>query len=501
MDYSKLQNGSDIRGIAMENETGPVNLTDDAVRHLAAAFAVWLKGKLNKDSLKIAVGHDSRLTGELFVNAAIEGLNSEGCSCADCGLASTPAMFMTTVTEGYNYDGSIMITASHLPWYRNGMKFFTAHGGLESSDIKELTAIAGKTEISVPLNNNAEKLDFMTVYSDHLCETIKNAVKADDFEHPLKGLHIIVDAGNGDGGFYVSKVLEPLGADTTGSQFLEPDGHFPNHIPNPENKEAAEAIKNATLASKADLGIIFDTDVDRAGAILPSGRELTRNALIAVLSRIALSEQPGTTIVTDSVTSTGLAEFITSHGGVHRRFKRGYKNVIDESIRLNNEGTDSQLAIETSGHGAFKENYFLDDGAYLMVKLLVELGKGHKLDEMIADLKEPVESIELRFPVLAENVSLISDKILETIKAAVPLTNGWSLAPDNFEGVRINVDADHGNGWLLLRKSLHEPIMPLNIESDEEGGCSIIARTLYELLKPETTLDLQSIIDFIGRSL
>ena len=501
MNYSALQNGSDIRGIAMENETGAVNLTVNEVRHLAAAFADWLKGKTGKSSLKVAVGRDSRLTGEDFVRASIEGLNAKGVKTYDCGLASTPAMFMTTVTKGYEFDGSIMITASHLPWYRNGMKFFTPEGGLEGRNIKSLTALAEELDLTDSFDSGCEKLEFMDVYAEHLRDTIKNGVKADDFDHPLKGLHVIVDAGNGCGGFYVSKVLEPLGANTEGSQFLDPDGHFPNHIPNPENKEAAESIAKATLDAKADLGIIFDTDVDRAGAILPDGRSLTRNALIAVLSRIALAEHPGTTIVTDSVTSSGLAEFIKAHGGVHRRFKRGYRNVIDEAIRLNNEGHDSQLAIETSGHGAFKENYFLDDGAYLMVKLLIELGKGHKLEEMIADLKEPAESVELRFPVLADDVSLLSDSILNTIKASVEFVDGWSLAPDNFEGVRVNV-ADHkGNGWFLIRKSLHEPIMPLNIESDDEDGCPIIAKSLYDIIKREDMLNLQSIIDYIGNSL
>ena len=501
MNYKALQNGSDIRGIAMENENGAVNLTENEVRHLAAAFAEWLKKKSGKDSLKVAVGRDSRLTGEAFVRASVEGMNARGVECYDCGLASTPAMFMTTVTEGYKFDGSIMITASHLPWYRNGMKFFTPAGGLESSDIKELTSLAETSELPESFDSSAEKLEFMDIYAEHLRNTIKNAVKADDFEHPLAGLHIIVDAGNGCGGFYVSKVLEPLGANTEGSQFLEPDGHFPNHIPNPENKEAAAAIAKATLAAKADLGIIFDTDVDRAGAILPDGRSLTRNALIAVLARIALTEHPGTTIVTDSVTSSGLAAFIKAHGGVHRRFKRGYRNVIDESIRLNSEGTDSQLAIETSGHGAFKENYFLDDGAYLMVKLLIELGKGHKLEEMISDLKEPAASVELRFPVLADDVSTLADSVLNTIKASVEIIDGWTLAPDNFEGVRVNVDEHKGNGWFLIRKSLHEPIMPLNIESDDKDGCPIIAKTLYEIIKREEMLDLQSIIDYIGNSL
>src|SRR5699024_7893524 len=130
------------------------------------------------------------------------------------------------------------------------------------------------------------------------------------------------------------------------------------------------------------------------------GEELNRNRLIALMSAILLRDHPGTAIVTDSVTSTGLAQFIAQQGGVHHRFKRGYRNVINEAVRLNREGADCQVARGTSGHGALKENYFMDDGAYLMVKLLIELGRGHRLDEMIASLREPAESKEVRLPLL-----------------------------------------------------------------------------------------------------
>jgi phosphomannomutase len=204
-------------------------------------------------------------------------------------------------------------------------------------------------------------------------------------------------------------VLEPLGAVTRGSQFLEPDGMFPNHIPNPEDKKAMESITKAVLEQKADLGIIFDTDVDRAAAVDSSGRELNRNRLIALMAAIVLAEHPGTTVVTDSVTSDGLTTFIEGKlGGKHHRFKRGYKNVIDEGIRLNTIGEEAHLAIETSGHGALKENHWLDDGAYLMVKLLIKLaaakasGEGHGsqvLSDLIGELKEADITTELRFKI------------------------------------------------------------------------------------------------------
>lgn len=497
MKYSKLQNGSDIRGVAMENNAGEaVNLTEDAAKALARAFAIWLKDSKG-ENVRIAIGRDSRLTGPQIVKWTIEGINMEGVSCTDFDMASTPAMFMSTVLTDKPYDGAIMITASHLPQQRNGMKFFTKNGGLEKADIAKLVEIAEtsleKPAKSAPANDRA---DFISVYSEHLCDVIKKGVNAADYDHPLKGFHIIVDAGNGAGGFFEAKVLKKLGADTTGSQFLEPDGSFPNHIPNPENADAAKAIVSATLASKADLGIIFDTDVDRAGAVLSDGTELTRNALIAMMSAILTKEHPGCEIVTDSITSTGLAEFIKELGGVHKRFKRGYKNVINEAIRLNKEGIDCELAMETSGHGALKENYFLDDGAYLMVKLLIEIGKGNDLRKMIASLKEPKEAIEIRFAVEGD-VPAVQDAALKALDEGISKVEGWTVAPDNFEGIRVNADAAHGNGWLLLRKSLHDPIMPLNIESDTDGGCKVIAKDLYEILKDVNGLLTAPLAEFI----
>lgn len=501
MKYEKLQNGSDVRGVAMENNAGEaVNLTVDAVTAIARAFGKWLKERTGKEEVKVAIGRDSRLTGPVITDWTIAGLNAEGIVCTNFQMASTPCMFMSTVLGDDPFDGAVMITASHLPSQRNGMKFFTKDGGLEKADIKALIALAEDIEFKdpaeiAPLDNKEE--DFISVYAAHLCDIIKKGVNAEDYEHPLKGFKVIVDAGNGAGGFFEKKVLTVLGADTEGSQFLEPDGSFPNHIPNPEDKKAAASIVEATLTAKADLGIIFDTDVDRAGAVLSDGTELTRNALIAMMGAILMKEHEGCTLVTDSVTSTGLAEFIAKKGGVHRRFKRGYKNVINEAIRLNKEGVDAELAMETSGHGALKENYFLDDGAYLMVKLLIEIGRGHDLKAMIADLKEPAESKEFRLSVLSEDVPAVQDKALAVLDAAVAKTEGLSLAPDNFEGIRVNGDKTHGDGWFLLRKSLHDPLMPLNVESDSEGGVKIMAQTIYEILNGVEGLDTAPIKAFL----
>ena len=499
MDYKKLQNGSDIRGVALEGIEGQhVNLTEQACRDIGRGFALWLKNTLGKDQLRVAVGRDSRLSGETLCGWLCGAMCEQGIQVTDIGLASTPAMFMSTVTGENPYDASVMITASHLPFNRNGFKFFIARGGLEKQDIAAILANAAGDETTGLAPVQLQKGEFMDDYAAILVNKVRAATGS---EKPLEGFRIVVDAGNGAGGFYVEKVLQPLGADTTGSQFLEPDGSFPNHIPNPEDKEAMEAITKAVADNKADFGIIFDTDVDRAGAVLSDGSELNRNRIIAMLTAILTREYPGTTIVTDSITSTGLAAFIEKLGGVHHRFKRGYRNVINEAIRLNEAGQDCQLAMETSGHGAFKENYFLDDGAYIITKLLIELARGkkegYKLESLIADLAEPAESKEFRFNILQEDFKPYGLEVLDKLQAYAAQQEGWTIAPNNFEGVRVNLDEVHGNGWFLLRMSLHDPLMPLNIESDSVGGVLTIAKELASFLLGCEKLDTQKFNAFV----
>ncbi|WP_461207817.1 phosphomannomutase/phosphoglucomutase [Clostridium sp. DL1XJH146] len=508
INWKKLQNGTDIRGVALEGVEGEkVNLTEEVVERIGAAFVTWLGDRANKKAtdLKIAVGMDSRLSGPMFKTAVIEGIAKGGCTVFDCDLASTPAMFMTTVVEGYKYDGAIMLTASHLPFNRNGLKFFTKDGGLEKEDIKKILTIAeeNKTEIASQ-KGTVNNIDFISVYSQIFVDKIREDVGAkEDKDKPFKGLKIIVDAGNGAGGFFAKKVLEPLGADIGGSQFLDPDGNFPNHIPNPEVKEAMESIQEAVKKNKADLGIIFDTDVDRAAVVDNDGKAINRNRLIALIGAIVLEEHPNSTIVTDSVTSKGLKEFIEDNlNGVHHRFKRGYKNVINESIRLNKEGVESQLAIETSGHGALKENYFLDDGAYLTAKILIKMAK-MKLEEnkniklLIEDLKEPVESQEFRVKIKKEEFAEYGLQVLEDLKAYSSVNEGWTIVPNNYEGIRVDLDSNNGDGWFLARMSLHDPVMPINIESASEEGVRIAAEKLYTFLKKYEFLDLNSFENYL----
>ncbi|KAF6166241.1 hypothetical protein GIB67_031025 [Kingdonia uniflora] len=444
VDFHKLQNGSDIRGVAVAGVEGePVSLTEPVTEAIAAAFALWLLEKKKVDtprSLKISIGHDSRISAQKLQvllsrirDAVSRGIAGTGLKVIQYGLASTPAMFNSTITEDEGFhcpvDGSIMIT-----------------------------------------------------------------------EKPLDGFHIVVDAGNGAGGFFAyymelqcitaityeafpmatqGKVLEPLGAITAGSQFLEPDGFFPNHIPNPEDKTAMRAITQAVLDNKADLGIIFDTDVDRSAAVDSSGRELNRNKLIALMSAIVLEEHPGTTIVTDSVTSDGLTAFIEKKlGGKHHRFKRGYKNVIDEAVRL--------------------------------VKLLNKLasaratgaGSGSKvLTDLVEGLEEPSVAVELRLKIDQNHTDIqggsfrtYGEAVLKHLENTIDSDPELHKAPINYEGLRVS---GYG-GWFLLRLSLHDPVLPLNIEAQSNEDAVKLGLAVVAAVKEFSALDTSFLDKFVG---
>lgn len=320
---------------------------------------------------------------------------------------------------------------------------------------------------------------------------ICDAVGKTEEEKPLSGYKIAVDAGNGAGGFYATDVLERLGADISGSQFLEPDGMFPNHIPNPENEDAMRSICAAVRNNNADLGIIFDTDVDRAGCVGADGEEINRNRLIALAAYMVSGEKGGATIVTDSVTSDGLREYLENTlNDTHYRYRRGYKNVINKAIELCRDGINCPLAIETSGHAALRENYFLDDGAYLVTKIVIELARGRDIEKILAPLKMPAEEAEFRFNINAEDFREYGETVIKKLREYAEARPDYKTADDDREGVRISTE----NGFFLLRLSVHDPVMPINFESRVPGGIKRDIAGIADFFKGFDKLDISPIL-------
>lgn len=444
-----LQNGSDIRGIALDYQDKKANLTPKQLEKIAIGIVRWLENnvlasKCKRNQLKIGIGHDSRITADSLKQTLIDTFLHLGIQVIDFQLATTPAMFMATQFSQYNCDATIMITASHLPYYFNGLKIFTKKGGAEKKGIQyilthheSLPGVKGGTILTTSLLDD---------YADDLIHKIKVGIHTQN-EKPLAGYKIIVDAGNGAGGFFVEKVLKPLGANTEGSQFLDPDGMFPNHIPNPDNEEAMHSIQASVLKQQADLGIIFDTDVDRSAIVDANGQ------------------------------------------------------VINKMIELNNQGIQTELAIETSGHAAFKENYCLDDGAYVVAKLLMLLPKlaaNHQtLGGLIATLKQPAEVHELRFQIKANDVQTYGNQIISDLEVFIQQQKDMVIDPENEEGIRTNVFNQYGNGWFLLRMSLHEPLLVLQIENDKQTKNRHVLKTLEPFFQQFYQLDDKALKNYL----
>ncbi|CAB4265191.1 unnamed protein product [Prunus armeniaca] len=523
----RLQNGSDVRGVALEGEKGrTVDLTPPAVEAIAESFGEWVINGLEKErghpveNVGVSLGRDPRISGASLSVAVFSGLARAGCLAFDMGLATTPACFMSTILPPFAYDASIMMTASHLPYTRNGLKFFTKKGGLSSPDVEDMCDKAARkyanrlTKVSILLNIPLSRVDFMSTYAKHLRDIIKERVNHPlHYETPLRGFQIIVNAGNGSGGFFTWDVLDKLGADTFGSLHLKPDGMFPNHIPNPEDKTAMAVTRAAVLENSADLGIVFDTDVDRSGVVDNKGNPINGDKLIALISAIVLREHPGTTIVTDARTSMALTRFITNRGGHHCLYRVGYRNVIDKGVQLNKEGIETHLMMETSGHGALKENHFLDDGAYMVVKIIIEMvrmklaGSDEGVGNIIKDLEEPAESIELRINVVSEP-RYAKEKAIEAIETFREYVEegrleGWELDScgdcwvsegclvDSNDTSAAAVDAhmyrakvsdeEHGqHGWVHIRQSIHNPNIAVNMQSSVPGCCQTMTRVLLD---------------------
>ncbi len=503
--WSKLKSGSDIRGIATDDIAGEdLQLSNDTIEQVSLAFASWVMNsfKIPCSLVTIAIGHDSRISSLRIKNAMINALRRVGANVYDCGLTSTPAMFMATSV--LDCLASVQITASHHPFNRNGFKFFTSQGGFSEADIEEILTLAQDKQFpEVAKPGSVRNINLMNYYSEKLLNVIRVGVgKSKDQRDSdiLRDFKIVVDAGNGAGGFFVEKVLKVLGADTKGSRYLEPDGRFPNHVPNPEDPKAMRSIIDAVKESGADLGIIFDTDVDRVAFVGKSGREISKNKLVALASTVALKGQKEGVIVTDSMTSDYLTKFIENLGGTHFRYKRGYNNVISMAKKFGEKGVFCPLAIESSGHAAFKENDFVDDGAFFAAKIIVEMVNAKKenknLEDLISNLIDAKEIVSFRINIDPE----LSDKILGDFKNYARSNKLLELDNDNIEGVRVNSNSKHQKGWILIRKSIHDPVLIVYAESYVGNGLKPIIGSVHAFLKKYKQLNLSEIEKFLEKN-
>lgn len=495
-DWHELLRGTDVQG-------GEGVLTDEFATRFAYAFALWLAKRMETtaDKLAVSVGHDVRASGPRLARALVMGLTSADCDVLACGLTTMPALSMTCRKGQHIADGAVMITAGNAPAGENGFRMATRDGALDADDVRGLIGHALNVRVPVRL---VTKIDPISPYLERLATAARAWLK-DDAPKPLLGLRVIVDAASGAGGFYAG-FLANLGVDTTDSYNLAPDGAFPDHMPDIADPGALSALAHAVTKHEADLGVLFDADCARAAIVDQNGHVIAGNRLIALACAILLEREPGATIVTDSVTSSGLSRFISEWGGTHYRYKRGCKNVIDEAMRLNDEKIDCPLAMETSGHAAFRDNDFLDDGMYLATRVVCAAYDKKRFGETISayldPLSESVEAREIRFRIDSGDVTEESNDIIERILSYTLENANWRLATDSREGVRIlfNLDGGVENAWFQLRMSVNEVnVMVINAESDVKGGVARILGALFDLLDGSCVSDLAPLKEACGK--
>ncbi len=417
----------DIRGIA---ET---DLTDDVVELIGKAYGTYMA---EKGLTKFTVGRDVRLSSERIKNALVKGMVSTGAEVIDIGEGPTPMLYYSIVH--LSADGGIQVTGSHNPIEFNGLKMCIGLGSVFGQEIQKLREIieAGNFKTG---QGSVKEQNIMEDYKAML----ESKLRLD------KKLKIVIDAGNGTAGVIAPELFRKLGCDVV-CMYCEPDGHFPNHLPDPTVPKYVVDLRKRVLDEKADIGIGYDGDADRVGLIDNEGNIIFADKFLALLSKDVLERHPGEIIIFDVKCSQGLPEFIEKYGGKPMMYKTGHA-----LIKSKMKETKAPLAGEMSGHIFFADDYFgFDDAIYVSGRLLQILSRSDKtMAEIAAEVPAFVGTPEIR-------IECADD---EKFKVVADLVDYFK---QNYE--TIDIDGGRvlfGDGWGLVRASNTQPVLVLRFEA------------------------------------
>jgi phosphomannomutase len=403
----------------------------------------------------VAMGFDGRLSSPELAAAVAEGLVSTGARVKDIGLGPTPMLYFAVKHLGA--DAGIMVTGSHNPADHNGFKMALASGPVYGDAIKEIGEIAasGVYETGV---GAIERLDIRDAYVERLLR---------DYEGP-RPLKIVWDAGNGATG----EILQLLTAKLPGEHILlfeQIDGRFPNHHPDPTVPENLVDLRRAVAAHEADLGIGFDGDGDRIGAIDGEGRIVWGDQLLAIYAREVLAARPGAMIIADVKASQILFDEIARLGGQPLMWKTGHS-----LIKAKMAETGAPLAGEMSGHIFFADKWYgFDDALYCGVRLASLVSRaGRSLASMVDELPRVFNTPETRFEVEAAR----KFEVIAEVKARLAGVPG--IRVNDIDGVRVNTE----DGWWLARASNTQEVLVARAESASPEGLARLKRLLVQNL-------------------
>lgn len=426
----------DIRGII-----GKTVNADDA-RAIGRGFGTQV---VRQGGTKVAIGYDGRHSSPELEQAVVEGLKSTGLHVVRIGLGPTPMLYFTV--RHLKLDAGLMITGSHNPPDYNGFKMMMGKAPVYGAQIQEIGTIAAAGDFAVG-DGSEETIDIQDAYVERLLQ---------DYDG-VRDLNVVWDNGNGAAGEILRRLVAKLPGKHT-LLFDDIDGDFPNHHPDPTIPENLEDIIHKVKELGADLGIAFDGDADRIGAVDEKGRIVWGDQLVAIYAKDVLRSHPGATIIADVKASQTLFDQIAKCGGTPLMWKTGHS-----LLKAKMAETNSPLAGEMSGHIFFADKYYgFDDAPYCGVRLIGQVSREGTLSALRDELPEVLNTPEVRFQVSEERKFASVEEIKNRVKAAA-VASGDEV--NDIDGVRVKTK----DGWWLLRASNTQDVLVARAEAYSAEG-------------------------------
>lgn len=431
----------DIRGVVGKD------LTDSVVLALARAFGTFFR---RNSARRVSLGRDARESSPRFRDLMVQGLNETGCDVLDVGMIPTPLLYFTLFTQ--NVDAGVMITGSHNPSDNNGFKVCLGKSTIYGEQIQAIRDIA-QSGVFETGSGRTEQHSVLPLYHELLTAGVHMGPRR---------LKVIVDGGNGVGGFVGVPLYRALGCEVI-ELFCDPDSRFPNHHPDPTVPENMRSAIRTLQEHGADVAIAFDGDGDRIGVVDECGRIIWGDQLMVIFSRAILQKLPGATFIAEVKCSQTLFDDIRSHGGNPIMWKVGHS-----LIKAKMKEVGAALAGEMSGHIFFADRYYgYDDATYAGARLLEILSwTNEPLSSLLSSLPPTVYTPEIR-------LDCPDEKKFDVVRA---LTDDFRRTHEviDIDGARILFE----HGWGLVRASNTQPVLVLRFEADNEQHLDNIRRAV-----------------------
>jgi phosphomannomutase / phosphoglucomutase len=417
----------DIRGIA------DLELLSPDVEQLGRAIGTYIGRNAGR---QVNLGRDCRLSGQRLADAMKKGLLASGCDVTDLGVVPTPLLYYSAFH--LHSDGAVMITGSHNPPEYNGFKVVCGRSTIFGEEIQKIRALIESGDLDAG-SGSATTYDIATPYVDEISAQFQ----------PPKRVKVVVDAGNGTAGPAMHRVLERVCPGAV-ELFFEMDGNFPNHHPDPTVPENLTQLKAAVVKHQADVGIAFDGDADRIGAIDNYGEVVWGDQLLTIYAREILTRKPGATFIGEVKCSQVMYDEVRRLGGNAIMYRTGHS-----LIKAKMKEVHAELAGEMSGHMFFADRYYgFDDALYAACRLIEILARsGQPLSAQLAGLPKMVSTPELRVDCPDEKKFAVVQYVVDHYRKIREVVN--------VDGARVLFDG----GWGLVRASNTQPILVMRFEA------------------------------------